>query len=324
MGNPYTGATFFSFFLLLARRIGEWLGGKLPLSGLVTDEVQILVLATLAASGAMVGTFLLLRKMVMLANALSHTLLLGIVLTLLLAYWLSPLSVKGEWLPLPLLLFSAFFSGIATTFLTEMLHKVTRLQEDASIGLVFSLLFALGMVLVTAFSRNLHIGTELVMGNVDALKGEDVWEGLFILGMNLLLLLLFFPGLAVTTFDPQLARTLGFIPSFFTYLLMVQTSATAVGGFRAVGVLMVLAFFILPPLVAKLYTHRLLPFLAVSVGVGVGGALCGVVLSRHLLTVYGVGLSTAGVVVTLLGLLYLAALLVRYCRQRYFLLRGVS
>jgi len=92
---------------------------------------------------------------------------------------------------------------------------------------------------------------------------------------------------------------------------MVQTSATAVGAFKAVGVLMVMAFLVLPPLTARLLTHRLSTLIGLSALIGVGGSLTGVAVSRHILTFCGVGLSTGGIVVIILGFFYLCALLIK-------------
>jgi manganese/zinc/iron transport system permease protein len=296
--NPYSDQDFFGFFGIFFSRLFLFFTGKLPFEALVADEVQMIVLACVAVTGALVGTFLVLRRMTMLANALSHTILLGIVVAYLIC----------ETLTIPTLMIAALTTGIVTTFLTEFLNRVIKLQEDASIGLVFSVLFALGIVLLTLFSRNVHIGTELVMGNVDALQRGDIGIVASVLGINALFFLLLYYGFKITTFDPNLARAFGFSPLFFNYLLMVQTSATAVGAFRAVGVLMVMAFFVLPPLTARLLTHRLPTLIGLSATIGAVASLVGVALSRHILTFCGVGLSTGGIVVIVLGLFYIGAL----------------
>jgi manganese/zinc/iron transport system permease protein len=297
--NPYSDREFFGFFGVFFSRLLSFLTGKLPLDALVADEVQMIVLVCVAVAGGMVGTFLILRRMTMLANALSHTILLGIVIAYLIC----------ETLTLPILMVAALATGIVTTFLTEFLNRTMKLQEDASIGLVFSLLFALGILLLTLFSRNIHIGTELVMGNVDALLRKDIQIVASVLGINTAFFLLLYYGFKITTFDPSLARTFGFSPLFFNYLLMVQTSATAIGAFRAVGVLMVMAFFVLPSLTARLLTDRLPTLIGLSAAIGGVASIIGVAFSRHILTVYGVGLSTGGIVVVVLGLFYLGAIL---------------
>ena len=161
--SPYRGTNFFTFFWTLLERIfsGEILHPA-------TDEIQMLVLGGVAISGALVGTFLVLRRMTMLANSLSHTILLGIVIAFL---------VTGQEigaLSIPVMLIASVITGLATAFLTEFLHRNIRLQEDAANGLVFSTLFALGIVLVTLFTRNAHLGVEVVMGNADALQLRDL------------------------------------------------------------------------------------------------------------------------------------------------------
>lgn len=299
--NPYSDQDFFGFFKVFFGRLFLFVTGKLPFASVATDEVQLLVLSCVAISGALVGTFLVLRRMAMLANALSHTILLGVVVAYLLT----------DALTLPVLMVAALVTGVATTFLTEYLHRVTKLQEDASIGLIFSLFFALGILLLTLFSRNVHIGTELVMGNVDALQKGDIKIVAAVLGVNIVLFLLLYYGFKITTFDPNLARAFGFSPLFFNYLLMVQTSAAAVGSFRAVGVLMVMAFFVLPPLTARLLTNRLPTLISLAGIIGVAASFFGVALSRTVLTFWGIGLSTAGIVVIILGGFYLSAIILR-------------
>jgi len=300
--NPYSDCDFFSFFAVFFSRLWAFCTGKLLFEHFATDEIQIVVLVCVALSGALVGTFLVLRRQTMLANALSHTILLGIVVAYLICHTLT----------LPILMIAALVTGIVTTFLSEFLTRVIKLQEDASIGLIFSIFFALGLVLLTVFSRNVHVGTELVMGNVDALQRSDIKIVGAVLGINTVLMLLLYHGFKITTFDPHLARTFGFSPLFFNYLLMVQTATTTIGAFRAVGVLMVLAFLVLPPLTARLLTNRLSPLIWIAMGLGVLASLFGVAISRHLLTFFGIGLSTGGIVVTVLGCFYLIAIVVKW------------
>lgn len=299
--NPYADQNFFSFFGVLFLRLFYFLTGKISFGDLVTDETQMIVLVCVAISGALVGTFLVLRRMTMLANALSHTILLGIVIAYLIF----------QELTIPILMIAALATGIVTTFLTEYLNRVIKLQEDASIGLVFSILFALGIALLTFFSRNVHIGTELVMGNVDALQKSDIKIVAGVLGMNIAFFTFLYYGFKITSFDANLARAFGFSPLFFNYLLMVQTSATSIGAFKAVGVLMVMAFLVLPPLTARLLTHRLFTLIALAALIGATASVIGVALSRHLLTFYGFGLSTGGIVVIVLGVFYLSTLLIK-------------
>lgn len=314
--NPYHDQTFWGFILEFMRRLGLLFSGQLSFDQLVTDEIQVLVLMGVAISSALVGTFLVLRRMTMLANSLSHTILVGIVL----AYFLTTLEgsqghEQGSIAPMHTMLFASLIMGFLTAFLTEFLTKTAKLQEDASTGLVFTGLFALGVILVTILTRDAHIGTEAIMGNADALQVGDLNWVYTILVVNLFLFILFYKEFKLTTFDPGLAYAMGFSPFFFNYLLMAQVSATTITSFRAVGVLLVLAFMTGPPLAARLLTHRLKVLLLLAVFLGSLCAFVGVALTRHILTVYGMALSTSGVVVCSILILYLIVVLI-YTRKR--------
>lgn len=296
--NPYFNTHFFSFFAVLLQRLWGFLTGDLRAEELVSDEIQLIVLAGVAISSALVGCFLVLRRTTMLANSLSHTILLGIVITYLVTRQTGfALGDHPGQLDIQLMLIASVISGVATAFLTEFLTKTVHLQSDASTGLVFTTLFAIGIVLVTLYTRNAHIGAEVVMGNVDALHRDDCRLVGFILLFNLALIGLLYRGYVITTFDPQLAVALGFSSLLLNYALMIQVSVTCVGAFRAVGVLMVLALITAPALTARRLTHHLNKMLVISAGIGAGASLVGVALSRHLLTVYGLALTTAGLVV---------------------------
>lgn len=320
--NPYEGTHFFSFFNQLFLRLWLFISGNLPLTELAADEIQILTLTAIAISSSLVGTFLILRKMTMLANSLSHTILLGIVLAFFISMNLRENGEHEGYEPISinLMLFAALLTGFVTTFLTEFLSKRVRLQEDASIGLVFTSLFALGVVLVTLLTRNMHISTEVVMGNVDALNIEDLKLSCIILLLNLFLTVLCFKEFTITSFDPGLSQALGISPFKYNYLLMAQMSITAIGAFRAVGVLMVLAFITGPFLAARLLLDDLKRVILLSLLFGILASVWGVALSRHLLSVYGLALSTSGIVVCIIVALFLAAVLYKKSRSK----RGVQ
>ncbi|NGX47266.1 MAG: Manganese transport system membrane protein MntB, partial [Chlamydiae bacterium] len=143
--NPYHGADFFHFFAIFFTRLLTW-------KTLASDEIQFFVLSLIAIASSLIGTLLVLKRMTMLANSLSHTILLGIVIAYLLLF------KAGSGMPMnfQVLFIAALVTGILTTLLTQVLHRVIKLQEDASIGIVFTSLFALGILLVTLYTRNAH------------------------------------------------------------------------------------------------------------------------------------------------------------------------
>jgi len=306
--NPYYDSNFLSFLATFFSRFFLMISGQLSLGELASDEIQIIVLGGVSLSGAIVGSFLVLRKMAMLANSISHAILVGIVI----AFMLTRAFMVGgdphhQFINIQVMLLAALMMGIFTSLMTEFLTKTIGLQEDASMGLVFTSFFAIGIILVTVLTRNAHIGAEVVMGNVDALHVDDCVLVLYIFLLNLALLLLFFKEYQITTFDPSYASALGISSNMFNYLLMVQASLTIVSAFRAVGVLMVLTFFTGPPLAARLITHDLKRMIALAMAIGSLASVCGVAISRHLLSVHGVALSTSGVVVATIVVFFICA-----------------
>jgi len=308
--NPYFSKTLGQFLLLFLQRMGALVTGQLSIADLASDEVQVLVLALVAIASSLVGTFLVLKKMTMLANSLSHTILLGIVVAYII---LIPFIPEGEAhshaISMQVLLIASLVTGLITTLLTQMLTHLLKLQEDASTGLVFTTLFALGIVLVTIFTRSTHLGTEAIMGNVDALHLHDLKLIFGIALLDFVVIALLFKEFTVTTFDGPFASAQGFSSPLFSYLLMVLTSATVIGAFRAVGVLLVLSFLVGPVLTARLFTHRLKTLLLLASLIGVFASLLSVALSRHLLSVHHLPVSTSGLAATVLGAIYCACLL---------------
>ena len=299
--NPYWGTDFFGFFAVLFQRIGKAVsGGASPFAA---DELQMAVLALIALSCGLIGPFLVLKRVAMFANSISHTILLGVAL----AY----LAVSSLWgggmFDVGTLLFGALIAAAVTAFLTEVLMRLFRLQEDASVGLVFNALFALVVTVITLFTRDVHIGVEAVMGNADLLQFGDLKLALALFFLNLAAVVLFFKQFQLASFDRSLAKTLGIPCGAFHFLLLFLAAATCVGAFRAVGVLLVLAFLVGPYLIARFFCCRLPWLIFWSSAVGVLISVIGVALSRHLLSVHGWALSTGGIVVVLLGAAYAAA-----------------
>ena len=223
----------------------------------MTPEVVIVLTAVLTAVPcALVGSFLVLRRMAMLGDAISHAVLPGIAIAFFLA---------GGPAPLPILIGAAAF-GLLTVTLVELLYESRRVKEDASIGLVFPALFALGVFLVARFGKHVHLDTQHVLyGEIayapwDVLTVGDLALGpksLWVLGvvtvLDLLFVVLCYKELKLATFDPGLAAVLGFSPALVHYLLMAAVSVTTVAAFDAVGAVLVVALLIVPPATAYLF-----------------------------------------------------------------------
>lgn len=299
--NPYWGANFFEFFSVFFQRLFT------GFQGLASDEIQIAVLALSAISCGLVGPFLVLKRMAMFANSLSHTILVGIVG----AYLVTSSFWGADWFDLSTLLIGSLAAALITAFLTEGLVRLFRLQEDASVGLAFTALFALGIVMTTIFTKNLHLGSEAVMGNVDALQSSDVWLGLKLLGITSLVISIFYRWFKLICFDAGFAHSIGVKGGVCHFLLLFLAAITCVGAFRAIGVLLVLAFLVGPYLIARIFCRSLPQLLFWSPCIGIVISFVGVALARHLLSVYDLGLSTGGIVVSLIGLGYLGAVQIK-------------
>jgi manganese/zinc/iron transport system permease protein len=292
MSNPYWDQTFFGFLVTLLKRMGELCSGGV----LAADEIQMGTLSFIAICCGVIGPLLVLKKETMLANSLSHTILLGLVVTTLLA--------TGSIPPLMHLLIGALLSALLTATVTHLLIRFCRLQEDASIGLTFTVLFALGIIFVSLFTRDVHLGVEAVLGNVDLLRIEDLQLSGWLAGINVLIIVFCFWPLQTDLFDRLFARTVGIRGNLLQGMMLLMTAATCIGAFRAVGVLLVLSFLVLPYLIARLFSHRCSLLMVTTPLIGIAVSLVGVALSRHCLTAFGIPLSTGGIIATLLALLY--------------------
>ncbi len=289
--NPYTGANFFEFF-------GTLIGRIFTLSGpIASDEIQLAVLSCCALACGLIGPFLVLKRMSMFANSLSHTSLLGIAIVFLLF---------SGW-GLGMLLLGALLSAILTAGLTSGLIRAFRLQEDASIGLVFTSLFAIGVILVSVYARNSHLSTEAVTGNCDALRLEDLRLAGSVALFNLAVVGVFYRKLLFTAFDEPFSKSVGLSAPLWRSILFFTTALTCVGSFRAVGVLVVLALLTGPYLTARLFCNRLHLLLFWTPVIGIGSCAMGVALSRAILSGGSVALSTSGLVSTVIGLVFIAA-----------------
>jgi len=268
-------------------------------------EIQ-LVGSVVAAACALPGVFLILRRMAMMSDAISHTVLLGIVLAFFVV----------EQFGHPLLVIGATAVGVLTVSLTELLNKTRLVKEDAAIGLVFPALFSIAVILISLFARNVHLDEHIVFQGELAFApfdriiifGADLGPRSFVLMsiillVNLGFILLFYKELKLATFDPALAAALGFSPTLIHYGLMSLVAVTAVGAFDAVGSILVIALMIAPPAAAYLLTDRLPTMLGLSVLIGVLGAVSGYWLARSLDTTIG------GSIVTMIGVIFGLALL---------------
>jgi len=223
-------------------------------------DVVIITVGTLVGiASSVVGSFLVLRKASMLSDAMSHSILLGIV---------AVFFITGNQYS-PFYLLGAAAVGVLTVVLTESLAQSKRVNYDAAIGLVYPFLFAIAVLLINVFVRNVHIDVDAaLLGEIglswldtQQLFGIEVPSSIIkmviVTLINIAFVVLFYKELKLATFDSGLAATLGFKPGFLYYALLSLTSLTAVSAFDAVGAILVVAFIIVPPASAYLLTDKL-------------------------------------------------------------------
>ncbi|CAM1342819.1 metal ABC transporter permease [Tenacibaculum amylolyticum] len=270
---------------------------------MTSAQIEIQLIASLVAIAcAIPGTFLVLRKMALISDAISHSILPGLVLGFFITHDLGS----------PLLIAMAALSGVITVVLVEFIQKTKLVKEDTAIGLVFPALFSIGVILIAKNANDVHLDTDVVLLGELAfapfdrlmINGVDLGpKSLWIIGSILLitlgLLIAFFKELKISTFDAGLATALGFSPVVLHYGLMSVASVTTVGAFDAVGAILVVALMIVPAATAYLLTNDLKRMLLYAVFFGVFAAISGYWLAHYL------DASISGSMTTVLGLIFL-------------------
>jgi manganese/zinc/iron transport system permease protein len=244
----------------------------------MSDTLVIVLTAGLVATAAgLLGPFLVLRRVALMSDAVSHAVLPGIVVVFLLF---------GTRAPLPVIAGAAVFA-IGCVLAIDALRATGLVKSDAAIALVFPALFALGVIGVTRYASGVHLDLDsTIYGEIAfapfqtiALGGFEVARSVVLLGAvalaNLALVTLLWKEYKVTTFDPEFARTIGFPPATLSRLLLVAVAITAVTAFESVGAILVVTMLIVPAATAYLLTDRLWVMVAVTVVIGWLSAVLG-------------------------------------------------
>jgi manganese/zinc/iron transport system permease protein len=271
------------------------------------DSFYIILTGSLvAASCGLLGCYLVLRKMALIGDAISHAVLPGIVLAYL---------ISGSRDSL-VMIAGAGIIGLLTTFLIEFLHRRARLQEDASIGVIFTTLFALGVILISYYAENIDLDQDCVLYGEIALIPLDTWVlfgidigpramwiGVFVFMAIVIFINVGYKELFLTTFDAPYAASIGISVTLWHYILMGMVSFTTVTSFEAVGAILVVAFLVAPAATAYLLTDNFNKMVMITVLVGIIAAIGGYFLASWM------DASIAGGMTTVVGLEFLLVLL---------------
>jgi manganese/iron transport system permease protein len=245
------------------------------------------VSALVGAVCAFLSAYLMLKGWSLIGDALSHSIVPG---------------VAGAYmLGLPFAI-GAFFSGGLAAGAMLFLSRVTRLREDAVIGLIFTSFFGLGLFMISVSPVSVNVQT-IVLGNILAITPEDTLQLVIIAGVSLTILLLKWKDLMVTFFDENHARSIGLNPSFLRLLFFTLLSASTVAALQTVGAFLVIAMVVTPGATAYLLTDRFPRLILISVAIGAATSALGAYLS------YFIDGATGGVIVVLQTLVFLTAFL---------------
>ena len=268
-------------------------------------QVEIVLIAIVASvTCCLPGVFLVLRGVAMMSDAISHAILLGIVLMFL---WIQKLDS-------PLLIIGASCAGVVTVMCTELIIYSKRLKKDAAIGLIFPLFFSVGVILISQYARNVHLDIDMVLlgelafapfnrlfiGGIDC-GPHALWIMSAVLLINGACIKIFYKELVLTTFDATLATMSSVSPFLFYYGLMIVTSITAVATFDVVGSVMVVALMITPAATAYLVTKRVNVMIVTSICIAALSAFLGYVLALC------ADVSIAGSIASMTGVFFVIA-----------------
>lgn len=240
-----------------------------------------------AVTCGILGNFLVLRRLSLMGDAISHSVLPGLVIAFLIASTRSPLAMFG----------GAAIAGLVTVALVELVKRLGRVEPGAAMGVVFSVLFALGVLLIEqAALRHVDLDADCVLhGQLETLVWYDAPEsvgGVFsrdtlahvprqvtllaIMAVgSIAFVALLFKELRIAAFDPALATTQGFSAGLMHVLLMIFVAGATVASFEAVGSILVIAMLICPAATARLLTDRLRSQVLASLGIAVFTAIVG-------------------------------------------------
>lgn len=268
--------------------------------------------AMCAMSCALVGNFLLLRKMSMMGDAISHAVLPGLAIAFL---------VTGTRASLTMF-FGAAVVGVLTAVFTQWIHSFGRVDRGAAMGVVFTTLFAIGLILIVRAADHVDLDPGCVLyGSIDitpydtvAIGSHAIPRAALIVGsvllLNAIVVALFYKELKISSFDPALATTLGINATFMHYLLMTLTAITTVACFESIGSILVIAMLIVPAAAAHLLTDRLSAMIGVSLLFGAIVAPLGRLAATTVPPLFGYEDTTsAGAMATVAGFGFIGVML---------------
>ncbi len=284
-----------------------------------TIDTWIVIVGVLCAiSCALPGCYLLLRQMSMMGDAISHAVLPGLAIAFM---------VTGSRSSIGMFIGAAVV-GVLTAVFTQWISSWGKVDRGASMGIVFTTLFALGLLLIVQAADHVDLDPGCVLYGAIEMTPLDVFTSFTVAGvaidipraaivllgvllLNLIIILAFFKELKIAAFDPELATSLGINAQWMHYLLMTLVAITTVAAFEAVGSIIVIAMLIVPAAIAYLLTDRLWVMLVISAVFAALSAVLGHVSAIGLPHLFGMeSTTTSGMMAVVLGVFFIIVWLV--------------
>lgn len=209
-------------------------------------------------SGA-VGCFIILRGMSLMGDAISHAVLPGVAIS----YILGINFFVG-----------AIIFGLLSSIIITFIKNNSIIKGDTAIGITFSSFLALGVILIGVANSSTDL-FHILFGNILAVQDIDKWLTIGVSGIVLIVIILFFKELLITSFDPLMARAIGMKVNFYHYLLMVLLMLVSVTAMQSVGTILIVAMLITPAATAYLYTNSLRKMIILSSSLGAVSSVLG-------------------------------------------------
>ena len=228
-------------------------------------QTALLATVLIGLACASIGVYVVLRRMAFIGDALAHTILPGLVIA-----YLNSWNLFG----------GALVAGVLTALGIGWLSRREEIREDTAIGIMFTGMFALGVLLISTV-RSFRDLTHILFGNILGVTGGDLALILVITTVTLALLFLFHKELELTSFDPIHAEVIGLRPDRLRYLLLVLLAFTVVSSIQVVGVVMTSALLVTPAAAASLLTHRLLRMMVIAVIIAIASGVIGLYASFY-------------------------------------------
>ncbi|MDO4594591.1 MAG: metal ABC transporter permease [Tissierellia bacterium] len=268
-------------------------------------NVILLIMTLTSISLSILGLFLIFRNMSMTADAISHTVLLGIVIGFLFVRDINS----------PILVIFAAIMGLIMVFITQKLSEKKLMKNDDALGFIFPLFFSIAVIIISKYLRNVHIDTEIVLSGEVVFAPFDTIEifnfeipkalltSIIAIVLNVLFIAIFYKELVIATFDENFAKLSNIKTSALFYALMALISLNTVIAFDTVGAILVVSFLIVPAASGYLLTQKLKNTFILTIIIAIIDSFLGYFLA------YKFNLSVSGVTAGISGIIFLICLL---------------